>query len=142
MGEVAGKTNYAKILTGITPMVGAGAPTGAKINGVDNSTYKKLCDLLEITQFGDTHKNRLAGVKDTSVTVSGNLDTADTLGQLELEPGDTVYIAVHPSGATVAGSQCKCIVESFEQSADATGKQTFSATLQGIAAPEASPAHS
>lgn len=142
MAEVAGKTNYVKILTGTTAMVGAGAPTGAKINGVDNSTFNKLCDLLDITQFGDTHRDRMAGIKDTSVTVSGNLDTGDTTGQLELEPGDTVYIAVHPSGATVAGTQVKCIVESFEQSADATGKQTFSATLQGIAAPEASPAHS
>ena len=142
MAEEAGKTNYVKILTGAVAMVGAGAPTGAAINGADNSTIQKLCDLLEISQFGDSYKDRLAGMKDTSVTISGNLDAADTLGQLELEPGDTVYIAVHYGGATVAGTQVKCIVESFEQSADATGKQTFSATLQGIAAPVASPAHS
>ncbi len=140
MSELAGRINYVKILTGSTPMVGAGAPTGAKINGVDDSTFSRLCDLVEITQFCDTHKSRLAALKDSSVSLSGNYDPDDA-AQGVLVPGDTVMIAVHPGGALVAGSQVNCIVENFEQAADVAGKQTFSSTLQAIAAPVASPAH-
>jgi hypothetical protein len=141
LAELAGRLRYIKVLTGSVAMVGAGAPTGTAVGGVDSDTYRKLCDLVEITAYGDTHKSRLAAMKDTTVTLSGNLDTTDA-GQLVLEPGDTIMIAVHPGGATVAGKQVNCIVESFEDSGDALGKQTFSATVQGIAAPVASPAHS
>ena len=140
MSELAGRVNYVKILAGSVAMTGGGSPTGTKINGVDDSTFSRLCDLVEITQFGDTHKNRLAALKDSSVSLSGNFDPDDAAQQV-LEPGDTVMIAVHPGGATVAGRQVECIVESFEQAADVAGKQTFSSTVQGIAAPVTSPAH-
>ncbi len=137
MAEQAGNTNIVYILTGSTAMTDS---TGAKVLGVDNSTYSRLCDLLEITQFGDAYKNRMAGLKDTSVSLSGNYYPGDTTGQEELEPGDTVFIGVYPQGTGVAGSQVKAIVENFEQSSDVTGKQTFSASLQGIAAPVTLPA--
>lgn len=140
MSELAGRLNYVKVLAGSVAMVGAGSPTGAKISGVDNSTFNRLCDLVEITEFGDTHKNRLATLKDSTVSLSGNYIPNDA-AQLVLEPGDTVMIAVHPGGANVEGRQVKCLVESFEQTAAVDGKQTFSASLSGIAAPVSSPAH-
>ena len=139
MANVAGKTNIVYILTGSTAMVDG---TGAKVDGVDSSSYNQLCDLLEISQFGDDYKVRLAGMKDTNFSLSGNYNSDDANGQEELVPGDTVFVGVYPSGIAVAGSQVKCIVESFEQSSDAAGKQTFSASLQGIAAPVALPAQS
>jgi hypothetical protein len=141
LAELAGRLRYIKVLAGSVAMVGAGAPTGTAVGGVDNDTYRKLCDLVEISAYGDTHKKRLAAMKDTSVTLSGNLITTDA-GQLILEPGDTIMLAVHPGGATTVGKQVNCIVESFEDSCDALGKQTFTATVQGNAAPVASPAHS
>ena len=137
MAEQAGKTNIVYILTGTTAMANN---TGAKVLGVDDSSYNQLCDLLEISQFGDTHKNRIAGLKDTNVSLGGNYDPADTTGQAELDPGDTVYIGIYPQGTAVEGKQVKAIVESFEISASADGKQEFSASLQGIAAPVALPA--
>lgn len=137
MPELAGKTNLVYILTGTTAMTDA---TGAKVLGVDSSSYNQLCDILEITQFGDTHKNRIAGLKDTNISLSGNYYPGDTAGQEELVPGDTVFIGVYPQGGAVAGMQVKAIVESFEISASASDKQTFSASLQGIAAPVALPA--
>ena len=137
MPEVAGKTNLVYILTGTTAMANN---TGAKVLGVDSSTYNQLCDLLEITQFGDTHKNRTAGLKDTNLSLSGNYYPGDTTGQDELVPGDTIFIGVYPQGPTVAGSQVKAIVETFEITAGAADKQTFSASIQGIAAPVALPA--
>lgn len=136
MTELAGKTNVVYILTGTTAMTGL---TGAKVLGVDNSSYNQLCDLLEITQFGDNYKNRMAGLKDTNVSLSGNYYPGDTTGQDELVPGDTVYVGIYPQGTGVAGKQVKAIVESFEISASVGDKQTFSASLQGIAAPEALP---
>jgi len=136
MPEVAGKTNIVWVLTGATPMENN---TGAKVLGVDSSTFNQLCDLLEITQFGDSYKNRMAGLKDTNFSFSGNYYPGDTTGQDELVPGDTIYIGVYPQGTGVAGTQVKAIVESFEISAGVADKQTFSASIQGIAAPVALP---
>ena len=128
MGELAGKLNIIKIAT-----TAEGA--GTKINGVDNSTFNRLCDILEITQFGDSYKNRMAGLKDTSISISGNFDPADTNGQLVLEPGDFVWVQVLPNGST--GKKVKMIVENFEHGASVNDKQTFSSSLQGVAAPTA-----
>lgn len=139
MAEVAGKTNLVYVLTGAVAMTNA---TGAPVLGVDNSTYSKLCTLLEIPSFGDTHMDRIAGLKDSSIDLSGNYYPGDTTGQEELEPGDTIYIGVYPQGTAVAGSQIKGIVEKFDLSADVTGKQTFSASVKGCAAPVALPSRS
>lgn len=138
MAEVAGYVNRVKILAGSTPMVGAGAPTGSYIEGVDNSTYSLLCDLLEITAFGDSYKNRLAGLKDGSMSISGNYDSADT-GQIAIVPGSSFYVGVYPSGPSVVGKQAPAICESLEISADAAGKQTFTASFSFIGAPVALP---
>ena len=137
MAEQAGKTNIVYILTGDTAM---SSSTGAKVLGVDNSTYARLCNLLDIPQFGDSYINRIAGMKATTMSIAGNLYVGDTTGQDELEPGDTVHVGVYPSGILAAGYQVKAIVGNFDISADATGKQTFSASISGIAAPVALPA--
>jgi predicted secreted protein len=139
MSELAGKTNVVYILTGTTAMEDG---TGAKVLGVNDSSYNQLCDLLEITQFGDDNKNRIAGLKDTNVSLSGNYYPGDTEGQDELVSGDTVYIGVYPEGTGEDGKQVKAIVENFEISASVDGKQEFSASLQGIAEPETLPAQS
>ncbi len=136
MAEVAGKTNIVYILTGSMAMTNA---TGAPVLGCDNSSYSQLCDILDVTSFGDTYKEKLAGLKDTSFTLSGNYYPGDTTGQEELVPGDTVFVGTYPQGTAVAGTQAKCIVEKFDVSAAVEGKQTFSASLQGIAAPVALP---
>lgn len=131
MSEIAGRLMEVRIND--SQMAHGGA--GAKINGVDNSTLNKLADILEITQFGDSYKKRIAGLKDSNVSLSGNYDPADTSGQLKLEPGDDVWIALFPEGTTAKGKQIEMIVENFEQSATADGKQEFSSTIQGNGAP-------
>lgn len=139
MSELAGKTNEVYVLTGTAAMT---STTGAKVLGCDNSSYNQLCDLLEITAFGDDYKNRLAGLKDTNLSLSGNYYPGDTTGQDELVPGDTVYVGVYPQGTGTAGKQVKAIVENFEISMSVGDKQTFSASLQGIAEPVTLPAQS
>lgn len=136
MAELAGKLNQVFILAGTTAMTGS---TGAKINGFDQSTFNQLCDILDIPQFGDTHKNRMAGMLDTEHKTGGNYDPTDTNGQNVLIAGNTVMIGIYPQGTTVAGKQVKAIIESVEISAEPTGKQTISASLKGCAAPVALP---
>ena len=137
MAELAGKTNLVYILAGTSAMTNS---TGAKVNGVDNSTYNHLCDLLDITQFGDTYRKRIAGIADADITISGNLDLTDTNGQNVIVPGAAVYIGVYPSGSAAAGTQIPAIVASVGRSAEAAGKQTFTATFSGNGAPVELPA--
>jgi hypothetical protein len=137
MAELSGALNQVWVLTGTSAMANN---TGAKVLGVDDSSFNALCDLLEITQFGDSYKNRMAGLKDTSVSLSGNYYPGDTTGQDELVPGDTIFIGIYPQGTAVAGKQVKAIVESFEIKAGVADKQTFSCSIQGIAAPVELPA--
>lgn len=97
------------------------------INGVDNSTLKRMCDMLDISSYGNDYKKRMSGMKDGNLNLSGNYDPTDTTGQLMLVPGDFVYIQVLPNGTT--GVKAKFIVEDFNFSAPTEGKQTFSATV-------------
>lgn len=136
MPEVAGYLNQTWILAGTVAMTNS---TGAKIAGVDKTDYGNLCDILEISAFGDTYKNRMAGLKDSTFKLSGNLYTGDTTGQDVLVPGNTVFIGVYPSGTGVAGKQVKAIVESVDWAYDVAGKDTFNASLACCAAPVALP---
>ena len=136
MPEVAGRLNEVWILAGTVAMT---AGTGAKALGVDNSTFSKLCTILEIPQFGDSYMKRIVGMKDNTFSISGNFYVGDTTGQDIMIAGNSVYIGTMPSGPTVAGSQIPVIIESFEVSADATGKQTFSASFASNGAPVALP---
>jgi len=136
MSELAGKLNLVYIYT--AQMSGS---TGNKINGVNDATYNRICEIVEITQFGDDYKRRMGGVKDTDVSLSGLFDPVDTNGQVLLEPGDSVWIGIYPQGETVAGKQIPMITESFEWKADIS-KQAFSSKLSGNGAPVALPARS
>ncbi len=136
MAELAGRLNEVWILSGSTAMIGT---TGAKINGVDNSSFNRLADLLDITQFGDSYRDRIVGLKDTNVTLSGNYDPVDAAQVILDNPGAEIFIGIYPSGTGVAGKQVNALIESYEIGADAAGKQTFSCTIQGIAAPVALP---
>lgn len=139
MSEQAGYVNVVKVLAGSVAMAGGAAPTGAIIAGVNNSSFGRLCDMLEITAFGDTYKKRMAGLKDSSFSISGNVYTGDTNGQDVLVPGNTIMVGVYPSGTGVAGTQVNAIVESFETTVDVAGNQAFSCAFSCIAAPVALP---
>jgi hypothetical protein len=137
MAELAGKLNEVWILTGAVAMTDS---TGAKIEGVDNSTFTQLVEILDITAFGDTNRNRLAGILDTTFTILGNLYTGDTTGQDELVAGDSVYVGIYPQGNAVAGYQVPAIVSQVEWGSVADGKQTFSADFATNGAVVALPA--
>lgn len=139
MPELAGNLNEAYILAGTTAMTGS---TGAKISGIDNSTYANLAEMLEITAFGDTYRKRKPGLMDNTCTISGNIYTGDTNGQDVIVAGAYVYIGLYPQGSTVAGKQIPAIVESVETAAAYDGKQTISVTFASNGAPVTLPARS
>ena len=137
--ETAGLVSRTKILAGSVAMAGGAAPTGAYIIGVDNRTFSRLCDVLEVAAEGDTYKKRIVGLKDTNFSISGNFYSGDTTGQQVLIPGNLVMVGCYPEGPAVAGYQVNAIVTSYELTSTADGKQTFSAAFSCIAAPVALP---
>jgi hypothetical protein len=137
MAEVAGNLFEVYVLAGATPMT---ASTGAKVLAIDNASFKDLCNILEKTAFGDTHKMRMGGLKDTELSLSGNYYAGDTTGQAVFIAGDTIMVGAYPSGPTAAGRQVECIVESVEQSATPNDKVKFSVGLAANGAAVALPA--
>ena len=125
---IAGNKNVVYFLKGTTPMDGT---TGVKLEGLDNASLNQTADLLEITSFGDEYKKRIAGLKDYSVSLSGNYKEQHD----EIVPGDYVWIGMYMNGTENSGKQALCIVESVEYSADAGDKQTISLNLQGAGEP-------
>lgn len=132
MAELAGKTAQVFILAGAVAMTGS---TGAKVDGVDNSTMQDLAELVEITQFGDSYKRRLVGIKDSSVQLSGNYNPSDTNGQNVITAGAAIYIGIYPQGTGVAGRQIPALVESVDWTSEVNGKQSFSCSIMGNGAP-------
>ncbi len=140
MPEIAGKLAEVYVLAGVTAMTGS---TGAKLQGMDSSGLSQMAEMLDITQFGDSFKRRMPGIKDTDISTSGNLYSGDTTGQAILQTaydnGTTVFVGIYPQGTGVAGKQVQCYVEGLETKASATGKVTFTPKFSAIAAPEALP---
>ena len=128
MAFLAGSKCSVYFLKGTTPMDGT---TGVKIEGLDNASLSQTADMFEITVFGDEYKKRVAGLKDYSISLSGNYEAQHD----EIEVGDYVWIGIYMSGTENPGKQALCIVESVEYGADAGDKQTISFSLQGAGEP-------
>lgn len=125
---LAGNKHEVWFLKGTTAMDGT---TGAKLEGLDNSSLTETADMLEVTEFGSEYKKRIPGLKDASASVSGNYrETTD-----ELRAGDYVYLGMYPNTPANPGKQLLCIVESVEYGADAGDKQTISLSLQAAGEP-------
>lgn len=103
------------------------------IDGLNDATFSRMADLLDVTDFADTSgtKLRIYGLKDASFSLSGDLEAADTgYGRIETAYGDgsTVYIKYLPNGTT--GWKAACKVESIEVSGSVDGKAEVSVSLQ------------
>ena len=142
-------------------MADAGLQTKVLISTTALTGYEETClksvnpsenvDLADITCFLTTAtdvaagvaaaRRRLAQLFDSSISLSGDLDTTDA-GQIMLVPGADVYIsisvnvaktasiAVDSPYATIIGTY-KGIVESRDRSFDIDNPNTLDVTVQG-----------
>jgi predicted secreted protein len=119
----------------VTCATGASA-TYSSLNGIKDFSIGDSRDLLDITDFvdGGNIRSRLAGLREVSIDISGDLEPTDT-GYLNLraayEAGDTCAIQVwynHGSAAT-AGVAYLMKVASLETKGAVDGKLEISASL-------------
>ena len=107
---------------------------GDEIDGINSIDWGPAADLLETTDFMDTSaaRTRILGLKDLSVTVSGDYEASDT-GQARLRTnwaaGTTTYVRFLPNGTT--GFKCAMLIQDYKINASFDGKVEFSATLVG-----------
>lgn len=105
---------------------------GDIVDGVNNIEWNYSAELLETTDFADgqDRERALQGLKDVQVTLSGDLETADT-GQARLRTnhlsGAVVWLRFLPNGT--AGYKAPFKVQDFNITAAFDGKAEFSCTL-------------
>ena len=127
------KAGYNLLVTCATG-VGTTSATFTAINGIKSFTLSDSRTLLDITDFADGDiMARLQGLRDISVSLSGDLEAAD-VGFLNLQAaytaGNDVGLAVYTSAnATTAGFIYRMAIESLEYSGSADGKAEISASL-------------
>jgi predicted secreted protein len=111
--------------------------SGDEIDGINNIDWGPAADLLEVTDFADTtgYRDRILGLKDLSVTLSGDYESGDT-GQARLRTnwasGASIFLRFLPNGST--GFKCEMMAESFNISASFDGKVEFSCSLKAVGA--------
>ena len=100
------------------------------INYCNNVSFSHSLELLDTTEFLDNNRDKIGGLFDATLTISGDYDGTDA-GQAKLEDrsydGNTIYIKYFMNGSQNFKAAYK--VESFEISADVGGKVTFTANL-------------
>lgn len=112
-----------------------GSSSWTEIDGVTSCSIGRNRDMLDITSFKDTSgaRKRLAGLKDGTIQISGNLILADA-GQTEIRAryndGADLEFGFKWDGSSGTRQTVACKVESYEESATVDGLVEFSATLQ------------
>lgn len=114
-----------------------------EVDGLNSVEYSPSVDLLDVTDFKDTSgaKLKLAALTDGSISLSGDLEAADTpqaLLRSSMLTGASVWATLHfnPSGSSnQKGFKVECKVASYKVSASVDGKAEFSADLQFTGAP-------
>ncbi len=107
---------------------------GDEIDGIKTVDFSASGTMLDVTDFMDTSAAhaRILGLKDLTVTVSGDYESADT-GQARLRTnwaaGTTTHFRFLPNGST--GFKCAMIVQDYKIGGELDGIVSFSATLMG-----------
>lgn len=110
-----------------------------EVDGINSVKFGPNRTMLETTDFKDTSgaKTRMAGLKDGTIELSGDLEEADANGQniirTAFDNGTDLWTTVEfvpGAGAGAKGYKVKGIVESHEINAEPDGKVTWSSTIQ------------
>lgn len=118
----------------------------AEVDGIKSLKFGPSRTMLETTDFKDTSgaKTRMAGLKDGTIELSGDLEEADVNGQNVIrgcwDSGAACWLQMKFAPTAAAGSQgykVNGIVASYDMNADVDGLVTWSASVQFNGAPVA-----
>lgn len=110
-----------------------------KVDGIMEFTVTRNGDTAETTDLkdGGGYKTRLQTLKDSSIDMSGQYESGDTIQQLirsSYASGATVYVTVHTDPGASSGSKgwrIPCLVESYDSKGAVGGVAEFSAKFVG-----------
>ena len=110
------------------------------LGGLKDFTVNDSVTVLDITDLADTsgYTIRMAGLKDVSISLSGNYSQADAPQTLmRTVAGTTMYVTILPDGTN--GFSYKTIVEKCEVKGSVDGTVDISISLVGVGARTAKP---
>ncbi len=106
--------------------------TYSEMDGVISFTLSDGTDMLDTTCFKDTRlRQRIAGLRDLSASLEGDLESADTgfaKAKATYRAGVAGYVKILPDGTN--GIVVPVLVESIETNASVDGKVEVSISLQ------------
>jgi hypothetical protein len=107
--------------------------TARAITGVDNVSFTQNGEPAEITSLGDNSKGFIAGLKDSSLSISGAWDVTSTTGNdvvlSGIVGGAAGTVSYSPDGGTTTYS-AEAFCTSYEMSSPVADKVSFSADFQ------------
>jgi predicted secreted protein len=119
--------------SGTTPV------TGSEVTGINNVSITDNRTMLDVTSFEGNAgaMERLAGLRDVSVTLSGffNTDTEQALLQDNHGTGTLTYILIEFDGSGTPSLEVPCLVESIDYSAAVDGTVDVTYNLVSAGAP-------
>lgn len=121
----------------VTIKVGNSASPTDEVTGINNVSLSDGRNMLDVTTFEGNAgaMQRLAGLRDLSVTLSGflNSDSEQVLLQTNHGAGTLTYVLVEFDGAGAPSLEIPCLVESIDYSAavDGTVDVTFNLVSSG-----------
>lgn len=121
----------------------AAVVAGDEVAGLNSVDYSPTVNMLDVTDFKDTtgFKLKLAGLKDGSISLSGDFlsgDAPQVLARSSWSSGASIWATLNFDPSASAGSKgfnVECKVENFKVSAAVDGKVEFTASLQFTGAP-------
>lgn len=121
------------------------ADVADKIDGISEFSFSRSRDMEDVSNFadGDGYKRKLATMMDSSISMSGQYESGDTIQALlrtAYGSGATIYVTIHVDPSASSGSKgwrIPCIVESYDANGSVGGAGQFSVSLTGNGAPVA-----
>jgi predicted secreted protein len=128
----------------VTIQVSSTSPvSGSEISGINNISISDGRTMLDVTTFEGNAgaMERLAGLRDLSVTLSGFFDsgTEQALLRSNHGSGTLTYVLVEFDGAGPPSLEIPCLVESIDYSAAVDGTVDVTYNLVSAGAPTLTP---
>jgi predicted secreted protein len=128
----------------VTIQVSSTSPvSGSEISGINNISISDGRTMLDVTTFEGNAgaMERLAGLRDLSVTLSGFFDsgTEQALLRTNHGSGTLTYVLVEFDGAGPPSLEIPCLVESIDYSAAVDGTVDVTYNLVSAGAPTLTP---